>query len=156
MSVQCAELVGAEITDCRYAPSGQRREQTVSKHVSMSALGHKRTFSRPTHHRQVETETRRVFGCPEPLFRNVGTGDLVRRSSNDSRAGANGNARHSPPPVQNPPAGTLKPGRRLSYGFTAVTIEYTPGKGICLGEVKPAVVRNSTVSSPEATPPEPP
>ncbi len=57
MSIQCAELVGAEITDFRYAPSGQRHEQTVSKHVPMSAKGHKRTFLKPTHHRQFETET---------------------------------------------------------------------------------------------------
>ena len=42
------------------------------------------------------------------------------------------------------------------YGFKAVTNEYTPGKGICLAEVKPAEARNSTVSSPETTPPEPP
>jgi len=50
MSIQCAEPVGAEITDFRYAPSGQRREQTVSKHVPMSAKGHKRTYRASAHH----------------------------------------------------------------------------------------------------------
>lgn len=37
-------------------------------------------------------------------------------------------------------------GGPFSYGFKAVTSEYTPGRGICLGEVKPTDVRNSEIS----------
>ena len=43
-----------------------------------------------------------------------------------------------------------------TYGFKAVTRENIPGKGICLGEVKPTSVRLSAISSPDCASPSPP